>query len=257
MRSLLLAILLSACSAACMFPFPQATARYAPRSEGRVSISVRGGHRVLVKDGKLRPLTARNLLRLVAAEPWAYEAACRYRRRDLLSRWIALPTGICTGFAGATYLDQVHTREGGPSEATMTAFYGCAAVLALAVWIGEKNDENLYDAINLYNDHLAADRPSGTTPSRPWPWPARPSVGDTDRRDDEPRECAEQMGALSAPMPDREWRERWDQLTPACQARLRDSCAGAIDEWRQASPGERARLEADIRPACLRLAAQP
>ena len=67
--------------------------------------------------------------------------------------------------------------------------------------------------------------------------------------------CAAQMGALSAPMPDREWRERWDQLTPACQARLRDSCAAPIDEWRQASPEERARLEADIRPACLRLAA--
>jgi hypothetical protein len=68
------------------------------------------------------------------------------------------------------------------------------------------------------------------------------------------QDCAVQMGALNGPMNREGWIKRWNQLSQPCQIRLRASCAAAIRELHhEENDNRRLRLEAAMRPACIRL----
>lgn len=142
-------------SGGCSLSFALPSAKYEPKSPGRLSISVRNGGRVLVKDGRAVGLGSGTLLSAVADSPEAYEAACRYRRRSILTAVIGIPAGACTGWFLPYYFDQVEDH-GGPSFATRITLYSCGSAFLLALLLDHINQENLYDAINIYNDHLAA-----------------------------------------------------------------------------------------------------
>jgi hypothetical protein len=130
---------------------------YSPQRSGRVAMVVEGGSLAFVRDGRTYPLglLGGGLADAVACDPEAVEHAHAYTR-DMAIGLISTIAGVAA-LAGDLAYASVPARAGAWPQPVDLGILGAGAVAAILGDIFlDSAQPNLYDAINIYNDHVGA-----------------------------------------------------------------------------------------------------
>jgi len=153
LAALVAASLVSACSAS--------GTSYRPTTPGLVSLVGEHGELKYLRDGKTYDVSPAGVAEVVAGNHFAEEKAQSFRAHERRGRRMMLGSLIC-GVAAGSYLLYEVDRPGKPDAPTTGlllasgALLGCFALELAGMYEQRKGRLDGMDAINIYNDDVAA-----------------------------------------------------------------------------------------------------